>query len=186
MVEGGSSDDSRLEQALHRARVLEEPPDDVLIRAIGLFTPQQAAAGPAALDAAVALWKGLRRRMATRISDTGFVPAMALGVRSGGNSVLRHVVDAGDPHDVDLRIEPDAQDSQAWTIAGQLLGPEWLGRLLLCDEFGETRAAVRLDAGGEFRLDAVPPGRWQIVLVHDTEALELPPLDLPRREPRAP
>lgn len=163
-------DDTDLERALRASRTLEEPPAAVLQRAIDLFVARRAERPD--------LLEPLRRLVATLVADSGFVPSTALGLRSGASGV-RQLLYSADGRDIDLRVVPDPDGAPRWQFAGQVLGPDLSGRIVLQDGEGTERAAVDLDESCEFRLPPVAAGRWQIVLVGDTTTIVLPPLDLP-------
>jgi hypothetical protein len=88
--------------------------------------------------------------------------------------------------DVDLRILPLGGQ---FVLAGQVLGPDELGRLELVAEPSDEAAGgvdarwTTLDALGEFRLADVAPGRYLLTLHLAGERLLLPPIDVGASRP---
>lgn len=164
-------DDEALAQALHASRRLEDAPEALVRRAIGLWP-----AAPSPLLAA------LRRVVATLVSDSGPAPALALGLRAGGGGGgVRQIVCAAEGLDIDLRVTPTADGPAGWRLAGQLLGADRAGEAWLRAE-GEAPEAARrtpLDVCSEFRFGPLAAGRWALGLRLDDVEIELPPIELP-------
>lgn len=162
--------DEQLEQWLRASRGLEDAPAWLVERVI--------AQGASALTAAVpqpTLADALRRVLARLVSDTGAVPALALGLRSAGPAI-RQLLYAAEGRDIDLRITPASPAGGSWVISGQVLGPEFHGEVRLAGEGIDARAS--LDDSAEFRFGPLPAGRWHLMLVGNDVQVDLPPLDL--------
>jgi hypothetical protein len=156
-------DDDALEQALRASRALEDAPEALIERAIGLWQPR-AAAAPGAL----------RRLVAALQFDSAGASPLAWGVRAAPGEV-RQLLFALDGRDVDLRVAP-AAEPQRWRVSGQVLGPDTAGTA----ELAVGGHAVRADWNdlAEFAFDAVPGGTCRLLLrTADWEA-ELPPIEL--------
>jgi hypothetical protein len=78
-------------------------------------------------------------------------------------------------HDVDLRIVPL---ESAWTIEGQVLGPEEGAQVLVTPPDGQALPALRLDELGGFRITGLSAGRHKLEIRFADTVVELPPLDL--------
>ncbi|WP_119353664.1 hypothetical protein [Azohydromonas sediminis] len=159
--------DEQLEQWLRASRALEDAPAWLVERVI--------ARGPVvARPARATLAATLRRVLAQLVSDTGAVPALALGLRSSGPQ-LRQLLYAADGRDIDLRVAPAGADG-GFLISGQVLGPELHGEVRLTGDGVDLRTA--LDDGGEFRFGPLPAGRWQLTLTGADVQIDLPVLEL--------
>jgi hypothetical protein len=162
--------DEQLEQALRASRTLEDAPAWLVERVI--------ARGPSASTAVPArptLPELLRQVLAQLVSDTGTVPALALGLRSTGPG-LRHLLFTAEGRDIDLRITPAGAAGGGWVIAGQVLGPAFHGEVGLVGDGVDANAA--LDDSAEFRFGPVRAGRWRLTLIGADVRIELPPLDI--------
>jgi hypothetical protein len=174
-------DDDALEQRLRASRGLEEAPAPLIARAVAIWPAASAASGPeAAAVGRPQLLTTLRRVVAQLLSDSGPVPALALGLRSGGVGV-RQLVLAAEGLDIDLRVAPAAEGAPGWVISGQVLGPETEteGEACLSGDGVEDRR-MPLSEMAEFRFGPLPVGRWRLSLVVGTLEIELPPLDITR------
>jgi hypothetical protein len=162
-------DDAALERLLRDSRRLEDAPESVIQRAIGVWTARPGAA-PGAVPAG-----GVLRRLAAALSfdSLGLAP-QAAGVRSAGSDGLRQLLFTADGRDIDLRLERSA-DGRHWTVSGQVLGPDLQGRALLRGAAFTREASW--DELAEFRFDAVPAGAVTLELQGQDWVLELP-LDL--------
>jgi hypothetical protein len=174
--------DDQLVHHLRAASRLEDAPESLIQRALGLLP----AAAPAPLPSWSELGAGLRRVLAALVLDTAGAPAPALGLRSGAASV-RQLLFSAEGRDIDLRVTPVAAGAGRWMLVGQVLGPDLAGRVLLCavptyplppGEVPDQHAAVLTDLA-EFRFGPVPAGRWQLVLLTEDMVLELPAFDVP-------
>ncbi len=146
------------------------------------------------VEAAVALWKVAPRpavraspqapKLWTRIAaalsfDSWATPQLALGVRSTAQD-NRHLLYSAEGRDIDLRITLGAIDRFALT--GQILGPDESGEVWLSSASEIPGQAVlmttQLDSLGEFRLDGVDRGTYQLTLRMGAEEIVLPPIVL--------
>lgn len=125
-------------------------------------------------QAAIGLWPASGGRVGEVVKALGAViaavltfdswatPGLSLGMRSL-RSPTRHLLYSAEGRDIDLRI---TQADEAYAISGQILGPDEAGRVELTavgagSEAGHSGA---LDAMGEFRIAAVPAGRYVLTL----------------------
>lgn len=146
------------------------------------------------LDAAVALWKVAPRaaakpadstlwnRVAAALSfDSWAAPQLALGVRSMASD-NRHLLYSAKGRDIDLRVTLAAD---RFALAGQILGPDESGEVVLAlqnDSAGVASArTARLDALGEFRLDGVEKGTYQLTLRLAHDEIVLPTIVIGER-----
>jgi len=168
---GGPADpDAALADALARSRVLQDAPEPVIQRAIDLFATR---ARPATAAPAAATPGLLRRLVAVLGFDSQNLAPQAVGLRSAGGGA-RQLLFSTEGRDIDLRIAPGLL---GWQVSGQVLGPDASGRVTLrCGEFEAEQAWNEL---AEFRFDAVPGGRCQVVLRADDWELALPEFLVP-------
>lgn len=138
--------------------------------------------------AAVALWPADTARVSDVVRALGAVisavltfdswasPGLAQGMRSL-RSPTRHLLYSAEGRDIDLRITPV---DEAYAVSGQILGPDESGRVELTE--ADAPAAVRrsgqLDEMGEFRIDAVPAGRYTLTLHLGERPIVVPALDV--------
>jgi hypothetical protein len=89
----------------------------------------------------------------------------------------RHLLYSAEGRDVDLRITLGVD---RFALTGQILGPDEAGEVLLSSAGEAAGQAVllktQLDSLGEFRLDGVNRGTYQLTLRMGTEEIVLPPL----------
>ena len=99
---------------------------------------------------------------ATLTFDSWSAPALAQGMRSL-RSRTRHLLYSAEGRDVDLRITAAAE---RFDLTGQVLGPDESGQVELVPEGGGVDNTLRgsLDDLGEFRIQAVPAGRYVLTL----------------------
>ena len=170
-------DDERLAGALRASRVLEDAPEALVLKAIGLFEarPRAARAEPRA---------SLPRRLAALAFDSGLASPLAFGRRSA-TAEQRQLLYTLDGCDVDLRVAAADEVGERFEISGQLLGPDCQGVVFAqadaandAAQHGEPASAA-LNEFGEFRLPLLPAGRWRLTLELAHQAIELPPLELP-------
>lgn len=168
-------DEDPLVRSLRASRRLEDAPETVIQRAIGLW--------PA--EAIVGGWlSAVRREVARLVSDSGLLPGPALGLRGRAES-SRQWLFAAEGFDVDLRASAAGEGAAGWMLAGQVLGPaEPGGEVWLRSETpsagsapGESR--YPLDETCAFRFGPLAPGRWSLVLRLGDAEIELPSLELP-------
>ena len=167
-----SLSDDELSQQLQRAlRALPDVPPALQRAAIGLWP----GAGLAPTVAA-RLGGWLNHIRAVLSFDSWAAPALAPGMRSLRSST-RHLLFAAQGRDIDLRIAPDGS---SFSLAGQILGPDESGTLALTrlDLAGSAALAATLDGLGEFRIEAVPPGLYQLSLQLGPDLIELPALQV--------
>jgi hypothetical protein len=159
--------DAPLERLLRGSRGLEEAPEHLIQRAIGLWQPR-AMVRPAAPAAA------LRRLVASLVFDSGASAPAALGLRSGALST-RQLLFAAEGHDVDLRLEPMA--GGLWRVSGQVLGPDSQGSALLRPA-GAPAQQVAWSPLAEFSFDPVAAGACQLVLRSEAWEIDIPDVPL--------
>lgn len=165
--------DDDLSGVLHRSRQLQDAPESVVQRAIGLFVQRSPAAETPSL---------LQRVVAALSFDSAGVWLPAHGVR-GSALASRQLLFSTEGRDIDLRIMPaeggGVRDGGHWVIFGQLLGPDREGRVELSCGDNDVRQ-VALDEMLEFRFDHVPGGSVRLALHVAGLVIELPPVDVPR------
>lgn len=163
--------DDALALLAHRARrALPDAPPALLQAAIGLWTT----APPMSLGAA------LRRVVAVLRFDSWALPPQALGMR-GVAADSRHLLFSAEGRDVDLRITREA--GGGWSLAGQVLGPDETGHILLEPAAGGAGHRANLDALGEFRVDGVAAGPWHLRLETAEQVIVLPAIDVGGQRP---
>jgi hypothetical protein len=180
--------DDALADLARRAAAWPDAPAPLLRAAIGLW-PAPAVAGGAGAGAGAALQAVLREVLALLRFDSASLSPLALGMRGAEpGSGSRQLLYSADGCDVDLRITQTGPDR--WRVAGQVLGPDDSGEVLLVAQdtaAGPTAAAAPsaasrhravLDALGEFALDGVASGRWRLSLQLSDRVVLLPPLPL--------
>lgn len=174
--------DADFELLVRQAAALPDAPQAWVDRACSLFAPAAPAAtvGQVA-QAALALVRAV-------LSFDSWAPAPAgMAVRSVPSDT-RHMVFSAMGRDIDLRIAPAPGH---FVVSGQILGPDEAGRVELVaapDGAGASNTAdmarsTALDAMGEFRLDGVPGGRYQLTLHLADEQVLLPPIEVGARRP---
>lgn len=165
--------DDDLALLAHRARqALPDAPPALLHAAIGLW--QAAPIVPAQLPLAAAL----RRIAAVLRFDSWALAPQALGMR-GVAADSRHLLFSAEGRDVDLRIT--REPGGGWSLAGQVLGPDETGHIVLQPADGRGSGAghrTQLDSLGEFRLDGVAAGPWCLSLETADQIVALPAIDV--------
>jgi hypothetical protein len=144
-------------------------------------------APPALVRAAINLWpagqparpaaivRGLLRTLAATLSfDSWSVAPLAAGVRTL-RSPVRHLLFSADGRDIDLRVTPAGQ---AFALTGQVLGPDETGQIELLQLPESDIRLAALDALGEFRLDGVGAGSYQLTLRLGGDEIVLPTIDV--------
>lgn len=168
--------EEELAARLHASRRLEDAPEAVIQRALGLWHSRAAPASSAvAPESAVAA--GLRRLVAVLKFDSAAASPAALGLRSGSEST-RQLLYFSEGRDIDLRIAPVATPhGRQWRVSGQVFGPDVVGVAeLRCGE--QTRVLSWSDLA-EFSFPNVGAGRCVLVLRSHDWQLELPAFDVP-------
>ena len=102
-----------------------------------------------------------------------------MGMRSVASDT-RHLLFSAQGRDIDLRISPAADQ---FALTGQILGPDEAGVIELAARAHDGQKAsgariVPLDALGEFRLDGVPGGTYQMTLRMGGDEIVLPPIEV--------
>ncbi|WP_374676149.1 hypothetical protein [Ideonella sp.] len=171
---GSADDDDALERLLRASRQLEDPPawavDRVLDLAQGRSTRPATGAAP--------WW---RRVLAELRVDSGGGAGLALGLRGAAREQRQWLFAAGD-HDVDLRLtRPGAGGDAPWELAGQVLGPQAprTVRLRRAEDGHSAEYTATVGELGDFRLPALPDGRWTVAIDFDDWTIELPELAWP-------
>ncbi len=157
-------DDEALAAALGASRVLQDAPEALVLRAIGLW--QQPAVVPVAASPSVAASAlgGLRRLVATLVFDSLDHGALAGGRRGAatmGHLAARQLLYSTDGRDIDLRLTP-LDGGTRWVLSGQVLGPELSGQA----ELRPTPAAGTAD---------MPPA--QVVAWNELAEFEFAPME---------
>lgn len=172
--------DADFEHLARRAAALPDAPQAWVERACKLFTAAAQASTPGqVVGAALALVRAV-------LSFDSWAPAPAGMAVRGLPSDTRHLVFSAMGRDIDLRIAPTPGH---YVVSGQILGPDEAGSIeLVAAPEGEGAAAAQprlaaLDSLGEFRLDGVPGGRYQLTLHLAGEQVLLPPIEVGARRP---
>lgn len=163
---------AELERVLRDSRTMEEPPDTVLRRAFDIWPARTAAAGPS-----VSNWK---RLWATLSFDSGDTGPLALGLRGNARQTRQWLFEC-EAHDIDLRLSNDTLSTDTpWQLSGQVLGPQAARRVRLV---GLDSAACSFEVNaselGDFHLDRLPAGRWQLSIDFDDWSIDIPQLTWP-------
>ncbi|MCW5611649.1 MAG: hypothetical protein KIS83_13365 [Rubrivivax sp.] len=157
-----ADDDDLLAAGRRALRELPDAPEWMILRAEALGAPRAAPAAAPSL---------LRRVQAALSVDSwaGAVPVLR------GAAGTRQLLFSAAEYDVDLRIAPA---EQAWSIAGQVLGPDDAAQVLLTGPDGVARPARPLDELGGFHIDGLAAGRYRLELQLADRVIELPPVDV--------
>lgn len=169
MKDAHRPDPAELEQMLRESRHLEDAPETLIHRAIGLWQPR---ATPAASEGGM-----LQRWLATLRFDSAATGNVALGLRSSGVAATRQMLFSAEGRDIDLRLEP-LPDRQ-WRISGQVLGPDAAGMAeLRCGDAPVQRVAWNELA--EFEFAPVAGDICLLTLRSDGWEIGVPSFDLTR------
>jgi hypothetical protein len=166
-----SLSDDEFAHLVQRAAALPDAPASLVRSAIAAFPARTTSVLQDLAERAV------RLIVATLSFDSWASPALAGGMRSRPSDT-RHLLFSTMGRDIDLRISPDAG---TFALTGQVLGIDESGVVELTAQ-AETDAAdasvrtTSLDAFGEFRLDAVSRGTYQLTLRLSGDAIRLPPI----------
>lgn len=167
------SDDAFSHQVQRAVRELPDVPPALTQSVLALWP----SAGAQLAAAAQALAAAVVRRLKAELSfDSWAHPAADQGMRSL-RAPTRHLLFSAEGRDIDLRIVPTAP---AFTLTGQILGPDEAGRVELrpLGEPGAAPQAVELDDVGEFRLEGVATGDYALTLHLSGAVIELAPLQV--------
>jgi hypothetical protein len=162
-------DDDTLASLLRESRLLEDAPEAVVQRALGVWreraTPRVAA-------------PGLLRRLAGGLRlDSAVASPLAYGLRSGPAAV-RQLIFFSEGRDIDLRITSVATpDGPRWRIAGQVLGPDAAGTVEL--RSGERVHSAAWTELGEFGFGPLDDGRYTLRVCGPDWDVELPAFNVP-------
>jgi hypothetical protein len=166
-------DDEALAARLRASRVLEDAPEALIQRALGLW---RAGETPATSPASV-VSAGLRRLVASLKFDSATRAPTALGLRSAAGTT-RQLIYFSEGRDIDVRVAAvHAAGGLQWRIAGQVLGPDTAGMAELRSG-GQARTASWSELG-EFSFGDVAAGQVTLVLRSSDWELELPAFDVP-------
>lgn len=168
--------DVEFAQLVQRAVAMPDVPPRLERAAIELWSTGQ----PNTLKSVAAA--GLRLVTAALSFDSWARPPLAMGMRSVASDT-RHLLFSAQGRDIDLRISPAADQ---FALTGQILGPDEAGVIELAARTHEGQKAsgariVPLDALGEFRLDGVPGGTYQMTLRMGGDEIVLPPIEVGSR-----
>jgi hypothetical protein len=169
-------DDHEFAQLVQRAVAMPDVPPRLARAATELWSTNQ----PKTLTSVAAA--GLRLVTAVLSFDSWARPPQALGMRSVATDT-RHLLFSAQGRDIDLRISPV---SNQFALSGQILGPDESGLIELAAQPADGREAtgarvVSLDPLGEFRLEGVPGGTYQMTLRMGNEEIVLPPIEVGTR-----
>lgn len=157
------ADDAALIHAGRRAlRELPDAPEWRVLQAEAIWRPLPAQAAPL-----------LARVLAVLSFDSWVSPAPALRGVPAEDS--RQLLFAAADHDIDLRL---ASADGAWTIEGQVLGPDASGKVEIGREGDAQPQVTPLDELGAFRCSGLAPGTVRVVLILASVRIELPALQL--------
>ena len=143
----------------------------ILARSINLMKIDESGdAPPVALDFAKNLFRARKQLAAPETSVTQKILATlkldvspfspAFGERSAAAEAVRQMLfEAGD-FDLDLRVRAGAS---GFNLAGQVLG-ELAEQNLIGLENAEFKAATSIGESGEFKIQNVPPGSYELIL----------------------
>lgn len=170
-----SSSDDEFVGLVQEAVALPDAPQHCVRAAIDLW-PARAPLS----DVASAAWRLVQ---AVISFDSWAQPALAAGLRSGASDT-RHLLFNAQGRDVDLRIAPAGG---AFVLSGQILGPDETGIVELVSHGeganGKLVAArmASLDELGEFRIDDVHSGSYQLSLRVGGDHILLPTIEVGER-----
>jgi hypothetical protein len=175
----GPPPDPALERLLYDSRALVDASPEVQERAMAIFAARRQAAAPTTPRAGQANWG---QRLAQLLFDS-LAPAgapYALGMRGAGGSERQWLFSAGE-HDVDLRLDHDGLPGERpWRLSGQVLGPDGARCVRLIEDASSPRSfSAGLGGTGDFGLDRLPSGRWQLFIDFDGWSIVLPAIAWP-------
>lgn len=153
------------------------PPEEEFARIMRRVAPR---AEPLPPEPAPGLLRTALQRVVAALSfDSRTSTPEASGMRARGSNT-RHLLFSAKGRDIDLRIAPSAG---AFALSGQVLGPDEHGSVHLATQLrGAARSkawqAATLDDLGEFHIDALVPGTYEITLQLGSDEIVLPPIDV--------
>lgn len=170
--------DDEFAHLAQRAAALPDAPASLLHAAIALFSARE----PAPLNELAAAAGRLVRAVLS--FDSWATPQVALGMRSLASDT-RHLMFSAMGRDIDLRISPAAE---AFALSGQIFGPDDAGvvELITQSDGAPHSVAARvapLGVFGDFRLDGVQGGTYQMTLRVGGDAIVLPTFQVGERRP---
>lgn len=156
-----------LERTLRESRGLEDAPEALIQRAIGVWHPRTAPAAGGVLQR----WRAVLRL------DSAATGNVALGLRTSGTASTRQLLFSAEGRDIDLRLEP--LPDRHWRISGQVLGPDAAGLAEL--RCGDAEAQqVAWNELAEFEFAPVAGGACTLVLRSGGWQIDIPPFELTR------
>ncbi len=162
------TDDEFSQRVQQAVRALPDPPAALVSAAMALWPGAQQ-------PWAQALQAAARHMLAVLNFDSWATPGLALGMRSA-RSPLRHLLFSAQGRDIDLRI---AAQAESYSLFGQVLGPDEAGRIELRHSAeGPALHQVELDELGEFRIDDLSAGDYQLSLHLGADHILLPSLQV--------
>jgi hypothetical protein len=171
--------DDEFAQHVHRA--VRELPDAPAAWQQAAMAMWSAPATPSTLAAVQQAGQALVRYVSAVLTfDSWATSALAHGMRStrsATRSATRHLLYSAQGRDIDLRITASAEH---FALSGQVLGPDETGRVELArsDAPGQPSHHASLDELGEFRLQAVPAGRYVLTLHLGQDAMQVQDIDV--------
>lgn len=161
--------DDEFEQRLRQAIALPEVPPALTHAAVGLWASRPGSK----------LQTALRSIGAVLRLDSWAASPTALGLRAG-RSTTRQLLYTADGRDIDLRISPCGE---AFALTGQVLGPYDSGDVELYPCGAEAAASgarrhAELDELGEFRIEPLSSGRYELRLRFSDARIVLPPFEV--------
>lgn len=150
-----------------------------ITRMIGLMRSDTADDAPAqVVDLAVDLFRtrrapvAVRRRLLAALRYDSWRTLPQAGMR-GGTRSERQLLFNAEGFDVDVRI---TRSGEVWTIAGQVLGPEQGGQVMLLGASGTLQSA--LTELSEFKLSLVPPDTYRLIVQLSSVQIEIVGLEV--------
>ncbi|MGL4232943.1 MAG: carboxypeptidase-like regulatory domain-containing protein, partial [Casimicrobium sp.] len=110
--------------------------------------------------------------------DSAMQSPISLGVRSVG-ATTRQIIFSADTRDIDLRIAAKSAmpSTKAWTVSGQILGPDENGLIVLTGAGREWTTSI--DEMGEFHFDDLPEGDYRLSANFEGAEVTLPGFRIP-------
>ena len=157
------------------------PPEEAFARIVRQVAPRAGAALEAEPEPGV--WQAARQalqRVAAALSfDSRAVAPGASGLRTRGVQA-HHLLFSAKGRDINLRI---AAEGATFALRGQVLGPDEGGSVSLATclrgaERSRPWSAAEVDELGEFHIDALVPGTYELTLRVGSDEIVLPPIDI--------